>query len=83
MPLDLTNAPFVSDTLDMKFEDESDGSDTGPPSPPPAPGETHTPSKNYKGIHITFPLKRADFDALIDTFRKKKVYQVLFCKTIN
>lgn len=66
----------------MKFEDESDGSDAGPPSPPPASGEAHTPSKNYKGIHITFPLKRADFDALIDTFRKKKVSQELFCEII-
>ena len=48
----------------MQFEDESDdGEDEN---------MQHV-EKQYRGIHINFPMKRHDLDALIDAFRKKKV----------
>lgn len=60
---------FVSDSLDMKWEDESDDAEEE--------GMEHV-EKGYRGIHLTFPLKRADLELLIDTFRKRKVYPVIF-----
>lgn len=48
----------------MRFEDESDEGEED--------GMQHV-EKGYRGIHINFPMKRADLDALIDAFRKKKV----------
>ena len=48
--------------MDQKYEDESEDD-----SLPSVDG-------GYKGIHISFPLARTDLDALIDTFRKKKVF---------
>ena len=52
--------------MDQKYEDESE--------------DDSLPSMDggYKGIHINFPLTNTDLDALIDTFRKKKVS---FCFT--
>ncbi|XP_021924335.1 serine/threonine-protein phosphatase rdgC isoform X2 [Zootermopsis nevadensis] len=48
------------DTVDQKYEDESED------------GSLQSADGGYKGIHISFPLTRADLDALIDTFRKKR-----------
>lgn len=48
----------------MKWEDESDEAEEE--------GMEHV-EKGYRGIHLTFPLKRADLELLIDTFRKRKV----------
>ncbi|KRT80131.1 HLH domain-containing protein [Oryctes borbonicus] len=47
----------------MHFEDETDeGEDDG----------VQHVEKQYRGIHLNFPLKRADLDTLIDAFRRKK-----------
>jgi hypothetical protein len=54
-------AVFFTDTVDQKYEDESEDS------------SLQSVDGGYKGIHISFPLTRTDLDALIDTFRKKKV----------
>lgn len=48
----------------MRFEDETDEGEED--------GMQHI-EKQYRGIHLNFPLKRADLDALIDAFRRKKV----------
>jgi hypothetical protein len=47
--------------MDLKYEDESED------------GSLPSVDGGYKGTHISFPLTRSDLDALIDTFRKKKV----------
>lgn len=54
----------------MKWEDESDEVEEE--------GMEHV-EKGYRGIHLTFPLKRSDLELLIDTFRKRKVlrYQTI------
>lgn len=54
----------VTDTVDMKYEDESDDVEEE---------GMQSVDRDYRGIHINFPMKRPDLDALIDTFRKKKV----------
>lgn len=53
----------------MKWEDESDEAEEE--------GMEHV-ERGYRGIHLTFPLKRTDLELLIDTFRKRKVlrYQI-------
>lgn len=48
----------------MRFEDETDEGEED--------GMQHI-EKQYRGIHLSFPLKRADLDAMIDAFRRKKV----------
>jgi hypothetical protein len=55
---------FFTDTVDQKYEDESEE------------GSLQSVDGGYKGIHIRFPLTRTDLDALIDTFRKKKVSKI-------
>jgi hypothetical protein len=55
------SAILFTDTVDQKYEDESED------------GSLQSADGGYKGIHISFPLTRADLDALIDTFRKKRV----------
>lgn len=60
----MTRHPIVSDSLDMKWEDESDEAEEE--------GMEHV-ERGYRGIHLTFPLKRTDLELLIDTFRKRKV----------
>ncbi|XP_044729651.1 serine/threonine-protein phosphatase rdgC [Chrysoperla carnea] len=65
------------DTLNMNFEDESECSDTNDYGDGLNASDPLQPVKsNYKGIHLTFPLKRADLDALIDTFRKRKQHRL-------
>jgi hypothetical protein len=51
----------VTDTVDQKYEDESED------------GSLQSVDGGYKGLHISSPLTREDLDALIDTFRKKRV----------
>lgn len=55
---------YFPDSLDMRFEDETDEGEEE--------GMEHV-ERGYRGIHLTFPLKRADLELLIDTFRKRKV----------
>ena len=55
---------FFTDTVDQKYEDESEDS------------SLQSVDGGYKGIHISFPLTRTDLDALIDAFRKKKVSSI-------
>ncbi|XP_018320018.1 serine/threonine-protein phosphatase rdgC [Agrilus planipennis] len=55
------------DTLDMKFEDESEGDEDDC---------LRSSDRMYRGIHINFPMKRNDLDLLIETFRKKKHHRL-------
>ena len=61
----------ITDSADENYVDESDDSldEVG----------IEAPEKTYKGPHLTFPLKRADLDLLINLFRKKKVRCSLKC----
>lgn len=65
----------ITDSADENYVDESDDSldDVG----------IEAPEKTYKGPHLTFPLKRADLDLLINLFRKKKVRCSLKCGLVN
>ncbi|KAB0798853.1 hypothetical protein PPYR_06733 [Photinus pyralis] len=55
------------DSLNFRFEDESDEVEEE--------GMQHVERK-YRGIHINFPMKRSDLDALIDAFRKRKQHRL-------
>ncbi|KAK4887062.1 hypothetical protein RN001_003333 [Aquatica leii] len=55
------------DSLNFRFEDESDEVEEE--------GMQHV-EKTYRGIHINFPMKRTDLDALIDAFRKRKQHRL-------
>lgn len=56
---------IILDSLDVKWEDESDDAEDE--------GMENVEQSGYKGINLTFPLKRSDLELLIDTFRKRKV----------
>jgi hypothetical protein len=62
-----SSAVLFTDTVDQKYEDESEDS------------SLHSADGGYKGIHITFPLTKDHLDALIDAFRKKKVGKADTC----
>ncbi|KAK5643890.1 hypothetical protein RI129_007735 [Pyrocoelia pectoralis] len=55
------------DSLNFRFEDESDDVEEE--------GMQHV-EKKYRGIHINFPMRRSDLDALIDAFRKRKQHRL-------
>lgn len=55
------------DSLEFRFEDESDEMEEE--------GMQHV-DKRYRGIHINFPMKRHDLDALIEAFRKRKQHRL-------
>ncbi|GLV35149.1 retinal degeneration C [Carabus blaptoides fortunei] len=55
------------DTVDMKYEDESDDVEEE---------GMQNVDRDYRGIHINFPMKRPDLDSLIETFRKKKQHKL-------
>lgn len=55
----------------MRFEDESDEVEEE--------GMEHV-DRGYRGLHLTFPLKRSDLQLLIDMFRKRKVSAILYSK---
>lgn len=60
---------ILADSLDMRFEDESDEAEEE---------GMENVERGYRGIHLSFPLKRADLELLIETFRKRKARQFNF-----
>lgn len=60
---------ILTDSLDMRFEDESDEAEEE---------GMENVERGYRGIHLSFPLKRADLELLIETFRKRKARQFNF-----
>lgn len=58
----------------MRFEDESDEVEEE---------GMENVERGYRGIHLSFPLKRADLELLIETFRKRKVNCVVQLFSVN